>query len=120
MFTKLQLASLLALLVGAAAVTEPGSGIDFNLKSKFGALTSFGLRKKGPIKVYAVGMYEDISSKAKGFNLRMLMGVSSEKMTNSLKDALKPRCSDEAALVGFESVRRRCAAAPKNGGCYGR
>merc|ERR1740138_743431 len=105
MFAKLQLASLLLpLLVGAAAVTEPGSGVDFNLKSKFGQLTSFGLRKKGPIKVYAVGMYQDLSTKAKGFNLRMLMGVSSEKMTNSLKAALEPRCSDEAALVGFENV----------------
>ena len=98
MFAKLQLASLLVLLVGAAAVKEPASGLDFAPKTKLGALSGLGIRKKGPIKVYAVGKYDQ------GFELRMVMGVGAEKMTNSLKDALKPRCGDLGALDGFSDV----------------
>ena len=49
------------------------------------------MRKKGPIKVYAVGMYEDVF-KSPGFVLKMNM-----KMTNALVDAIKPRCSGGSA-----------------------
>ena len=107
MFAKLQLVSLLALLVGTTAVVEPRSGIDFILHSELGRLTGFGLRRKGPIKACAVGVYEGAGG-AKSFNLRVVTGISSKKMTDSLKDALKPRCIDEEALNGFESVRHRC------------
>ena len=76
----LQLLILLAVSVGG--VIEKGTGFDFPSKSpKLGKLSSLGLRKKGPIKVYAVGMYED-AFKNKGFMLKMAMGVSAQKMTN--------------------------------------
>ena len=98
-----RVAALLSICISVAAIKEPGSGIDFPKKSKLGTLQSFGLRKKGPIKVYAVGMYQD-SFKSKGFMLKMAMGVGAPKMTTALVDALKPRCSDAKALDQFSDV----------------
>ncbi len=69
-----RVAALLCVCISVTAIKEPGSGIDFPKKSKLGTLQSFGVRKKGPIKVYAVGMYQD-SFKSKGFLLKMAMGV---------------------------------------------
>ena len=56
------------------------------------------MRTKGPIKVYAVGRYD------KGFLLKMKMGVGAEKMSNALVDAVKPRCSDGAAVDQFKEL----------------
>ena len=98
-----RVAALLCVCISVTAIKEPGSGIDFPKKSKLGTLQSFGVRKKGPIKVYAVGMYQD-SFKSKGFLLKMAMGVGAPKMTTALVDALKPRCSDAKALDQFSDV----------------
>lgn len=72
---------LFATLPVAIAIIERSTGIDFPANSKLGKLRSLGVRKKGPIKVYAVGIYEDLF-KSKGFMLQMAMGVSAQKMTN--------------------------------------
>ena len=89
---------LLASLVACSAVKELSTGFDFPRKHKLGALRSLGVRKKGPIKVYAVGRYD------KGFLLKMKMGVGAEKMSNALVDAVKPRCSDGAAVDQFKEL----------------
>jgi hypothetical protein len=52
---------------------------------------------KGPIKVYAVGEYDDGS-----YVLKMSYGVGAQKMTSALADALKPRCSDATLIEEFE------------------
>uniref|UniRef100_A0A7S3K7G9 Chalcone isomerase domain-containing protein n=1 Tax=Aureoumbra lagunensis TaxID=44058 RepID=A0A7S3K7G9_9STRA len=97
------LLSVVVALVGG--VVEKGTGFDFPTKNpKLGKLSSLGLRKKGPIKVYAVGMYED-AFKHKGFMLKMAMGVSAQKMTNALVDAVKPRLkNDSSALEKFSDL----------------
>ena len=91
---------LLLLLVAASvhAVKERATGFDFPKKNKLGALRGLGVRTKGPIKVYAVGRYD------KGFLLKMKMGVGAEKMSNALVDAVKPRCSDGAAVDQFKEL----------------
>ena len=91
---------LLLLLVAASvhAVKERATGFDFPRKNKLGALRGLGVRTKGPIKVYAVGRYD------KGFLLKMKMGVGAEKMSNALVDAVKPRCSDNAAVDQFKEL----------------
>jgi len=69
-------------LHAAVAITEKSTGYDFPSRSpRLGKLHALGVRKKGPIKVYAVGMYEDVL-KHKGFMLQMAMGVGAQKMTN--------------------------------------
>lgn len=90
-------------IASACAVKELSTGFDFPRKHKLGSLRSLGVRKKGPIKVYAVGMYEDVF-KSPGFVLKMNMGVGAEKMTNALVDAIKPRCSDGASLDKFSDL----------------
>lgn len=88
-----------------SATKEKATGFDFPKKNKLGALKSLGVRKKGPIKVYAVGMYEDVF-KAPGFVLKMNMGVGAEKMTNA-----------RSARVGESRVGTlsgvRCLALPR-------
>lgn len=76
-----RLLMIVAALPVAIAIVEKSTGFDFPANSKLGKLRSLGVRKKGPFKVYAVGMYEDIF-KSKGFMLQMAMGVSAHKMTN--------------------------------------
>ena len=86
------------LAAGALAVKERATGFDFPKNNKLGALRGLGVRTKGPIKVYAVGRYD------KGFLLKMKMGVGAEKMSNALVDAVKPRCSDNAAVDQFKEL----------------
>lgn len=89
----------LVLAAGAAAdVTEGRTGIAFPEKRNGAALSKLGVRTKGPIKVYAVGEYDDGS-----FLLKMSYGVSAAKMAGALGDALKPRCSDAASIDEFEA-----------------
>ena len=100
------LASVLvfASLLGAfchAATTEPRTGLSFPDKLKRDALSKLGVRTKGPLKVYAVGLYGE-----KSFLLKMSMGVGAQKMSSALVDALKPRCQDcgENDIGDFESL----------------
>ena len=96
-----------ALFVAATqAILEPSTGFDFpGTSSRLGKLRSLGVRKKGPIKVYGVGLYENFV-KDKGFMLKMSMGVSATKMTNALVDAVKPRLpkGNDKALDDFSSL----------------
>jgi len=89
----------------ASAVIEGATGFDFASSNRLGKLQSLGVRKKGPIKVYGVGMYQNFA-KDKGFVLKMAMGVGAQKMTNALVDAVKPRLpkGNDKALESFSSL----------------
>lgn len=99
MFALFMASRLLALacLGLAAASVEPKTGISFPDKNRGSTLSRLGVRYKGPIKVYAVGEYEDGT-----FMLKMSYGVGAKKMTSALADALKPRCSDAKSIAEFE------------------
>ena len=84
--------------LASADVSESRTGISFPEKRNGAALSKLGVRTKGPIKVYAVGEYDDGS-----FLLKMSYGVSAQKMVSALGDALKPRCSDAASIAEFEA-----------------
>lgn len=85
----------------AASLKEARTGISFPPKSGGGTLTKLGVRTKGPIKVYAVGLYE--SGASKSFLLKMSYGVGAQKMSSALSEALKPRCSDAKVISDFEA-----------------
>jgi uncharacterized protein len=68
-------------------VVEPKTGIVFPDRYKRNKLHKLGVRSKGPLKVYAVGLYGNGM-----FVLKMKMSVSAEKISGALADALKPRC----------------------------
>ncbi len=82
----------------AKATIEPRTGISFPDKLQGSQLSNLGVRTKGPIKVYAVGKYDDT------FLLQMSYGIGSQKMSSALVDALKPRCSDTKAIDEFETL----------------
>jgi len=95
--------SLLPLLVvcfvgDAVASNEPRTGISFPDQHKGGVLQRLGVRTKGPIKVYAVGQYDNGN-----YMLKMSYGVGAEKMTSALADALGPRCSDAKQIEAFKA-----------------
>ncbi|CAJ1949957.1 unnamed protein product [Cylindrotheca closterium] len=69
---------------------EPRTGIVFPDPYQSKRLQKTGVRTKGPIKVYAIGQYDDTT-----FLLHMTYGVGAEKMTDALKDALEPRLSNK-------------------------
>lgn len=81
----------------ADTVEETKTGISFPKKQAGGTLTKLGVRYKGPIKVYAVGEYNNGI-----YDLKMSFGVSASKISSALADALKPRCSDKQAISDFE------------------
>jgi len=97
----MRLLSFFLLLATAFAVKEPRTGIDFPEKYKGSHLQKLGVRTKGPIKVYAVGQYDQT------FLLKMYMGVGTEKMSGALSDALKPRCKEKEAIEDFESLMKK-------------
>lgn len=79
---------------------EPRTGIAFPDPLGNKRLQKTGVRTKGPIKVYAVGQYDDST-----FLLHMAYGVGAEKMTKALKEALEPRLgSDNGELQDFEQL----------------
>lgn len=100
---QLLLLLLLAVVVGsssaAAFFQEPKTGVLFPDKLAGCNIQKTGVRTKGPIKVYAVGQYSD-----NDFLLQMTFGIGAEKMASALKDALKPRCNDGAAIDEFEAL----------------
>ena len=83
--------------VSAAVLKEPRTGIGFQEKRGGGTLGKLGVRTKGPIKVYAVGEYDNGD-----YVLKMSYGVSAAKMVSALGDALKPRCGDAKMVEKFE------------------
>ena len=102
MFTRRSVIFLLGflcfLLAAVNGITEPKTGLDFPPKYQKVPLSKLGVRTKGPIKVYAVGQYDET------FLLKMNMKVGAEKMAAALGDALKPRCSDTECIEEFKSV----------------
>lgn len=87
-----------AIVASLGDVVEPKTGQKFPDKG----LSRLGVRYKGPIKVYAVGEYNDGR-----YMLKMSYGVGAEKMTSALADALKPRCSDKGAIEKFEDCLKK-------------
>mmetsp|Transcript_7146 Transcript_7146/g.10247 ORF Transcript_7146/g.10247 Transcript_7146/m.10247 type:complete len:214 (+) Transcript_7146:177-818(+) len=104
-----------------AAMTDKATGIDFPSQMGELDLLGVGVRKKGPIKVYSVGMYatstvrESISHLSKQvervkafaglrssvhsnppttFLLKMNMKVGAEKMASAIADSVSPRHSN--------------------------
>ena len=125
--------ALLILFSSAQAMTDKATGISFVDKMKED-LTAFGVgvRKKGPIKVYAVGMYctetvkESLSAisraaDAKGkeaiallrkgakenpttFLLQMNFKVGAEKMASAIAESVSPRHSDESEVEDLKAL----------------
>lgn len=114
------------MLVGAAAaMSDKATGISFADKMKDLSLFGVGVRKKGPIKVYSVGMYgsgsveESLSTLSKSadkkkalaalrkgasesptsFVLKMNFKVGAEKMASAIADSVSPR-HNSASDVG--------------------
>ena len=95
----LVLGCILVALVGSVrALKEPKTGLDFPAKYHGSKLSNWGVRTKGPIKVYSLGQYGET------FLLKMNMKVGAEKMASALSDALKPRCKDAECIEEFKSV----------------
>ena len=133
---NLLLCSLLA--VSTAAMKDAATGIPFDSKSKGLNIFGVGVRRKGPIKVYSVGMYgteelqQELSSISKGkkavdalrkgasksptaFVLKMNFKVGSEKMAQAIADSITPRHSSDEEVgqlkdIIFEGVQDKGAA----------
>jgi Chalcone isomerase-like len=117
--------ALLMLVGAAAAMSDKATGISFADKMKDLSLFGVGVRKKGPIKVYSVGMYgsgsveESLSTLSKSadkkkalaalrkgasesptsFVLKMNFKVGAEKMASAIADSVSPR-HNSASDVG--------------------
>ena len=91
----------LLLLMTNFSLSEAAKEGFFGLPDRYNGskLSKFGVRTKGPIKVYAVGQYGQ-----KSFLLKMTYGVNAQKMASALKDALKPRCNDAKKVDEFETL----------------
>lgn len=142
-----RIAALLVILAAAVqGMTEKATGIAF--KPKLGELEVFGVgvRKKGPIKVYSVGMYGSSDAKDSlsaisasdkkkalsalqsaspaSFLLQMNMGVSAEKMASAIADSVAPRYSGDTADVDalkaliFEGVSKKGKATKGTQFCF--
>eukprot|EP00567_Pseudictyota_dubia_P013367 CAMPEP_0197445356 /NCGR_PEP_ID=MMETSP1175-20131217/10595_1 /TAXON_ID=1003142 /ORGANISM="Triceratium dubium, Strain CCMP147" /LENGTH=194 /DNA_ID=CAMNT_0042976303 /DNA_START=190 /DNA_END=774 /DNA_ORIENTATION=- len=117
-----------------AAMTDPATGIDFGPSLGVGEsnlkLFGVGVRRKGPIKVYSVGMYSSteeeegaegaepvpttdkdavlsaIQSKAKAgptsFVLKMNFKVGAEKIASSLAESVAPRHNDAGEVENLK------------------
>lgn len=130
---KLLLCLCICLAVANAALTEKATGISFAAKlhgkddAQHNVLFGVGVRKKGPIKVYAVGLYcsealkETLSEFSKAaekgkqaaiaalcegvkehpatFLLEMNFKVGAEKMANAIAESVTPRYSGNAKDV---------------------
>lgn len=116
----LKLLAFLSLAVAScqAAMTDSATGIDFAPKHNGLELFGVGVRKKGPIKVYSVGMYASAAARealsnlsrtadkvkalstlrstmqskpSASFLLKMNFKVGAEKMAGAIADSVSPR-----------------------------
>lgn len=94
----LVLVAVITLVNSTNAIKEPKTGLDFPAKYDGSKLSKWGVRTKGPIKVYSVGQYGDT------FLLKMNMKVGAEKMASAMTDALKPRCKDAESIEEFKTA----------------
>jgi hypothetical protein len=110
---------------------DAATGIPFDSKSNELSLFGVGVRRKGPIKVYSVGMYcsdnvqEDLStisrSDSKGkkaiaalrngastnpttFVLKMNFKVGAEKMASAIADSISPRHSSDSEVSQLKDL----------------
>ncbi|KAL3780734.1 hypothetical protein HJC23_001016 [Cyclotella cryptica] len=118
--------AILPIAVNAAvgALVDPATKISFD--DSIGGLSLFGVgvRKKGPIKVYSVGMYSDPDAKSKIapipkvdkshaistlrsslksasgtiFLLKMNFKVGPHKLASAIAESVEPRTSDKTAV----------------------
>jgi len=114
----------------AAALIDSATKIKFD--DNLGGLPLFGVgvRKKGPIKVYSVGMYSDAEAKSSistipksdkdgalsalrnslkstdqtTFLLKMNFKVGAEKMASAIADGVNPRASDKTAVETLKKL----------------
>mmetsp|Transcript_23763 Transcript_23763/g.38862 ORF Transcript_23763/g.38862 Transcript_23763/m.38862 type:complete len:497 (-) Transcript_23763:108-1598(-) len=108
----------------AAALVDSATRISFDDNLAGLSLFGVGCRRKGPIKVYSVGMYSDAmakasisslpksneagalstlrnslkSSKITTFLLKMNFKVGAEKMADAIAESVSPRTSDRGAV----------------------
>ena len=111
---------------GSLVDTATKINFDDNLGSL--SLYGVGVRKKGPIKVYSVGMYSDESaksstaslpknksalttlrkslksSKTTSFLLKMNFKVGAEKMADAIAESVDPRTSDKGAVESLKKL----------------
>jgi len=116
----LGLSFALCVLSGQSAMVDKATGIDFSPKLNGLSLFGVGVRKKGPIKIYSVGMYisemtrETLSSGAKKlesirssvksnppttFLLKMNFKVPAAKMASAIAESVVPRHTGDASDV---------------------
>lgn len=110
------------------AIVDAATKIDFDDTLGNLSLYGVGVRKKGPIKVYSVGMYSDESakssiaslpknknslttlrkslksSKTTSFLLKMNFKVGAEKMADAIAESVDPRTSDKGAVDSLKKL----------------
>jgi len=122
---KIQLYLILVSLIAAAnaAMTDPATGINFSPKIGDRQIAGVGVRKKGPIKIYSVGMYvpetvkealstisksskealstlrENAKSSKSTFLLKMNFKVGAEKMASAIAESVAPRHSGSESEI---------------------
>lgn len=137
MSSSSKIAQLLCLLMAVSvmlcngAMTDSATGIDFSPNLNGLSLFGVGVRKKGPIKVYSVGMYASqaakeslaafskqadkvkalatLRSSAKenpptSFVLKMNFKVGAEKMANAIADSVTPRHSNAGEVDELKTL----------------
>ena len=132
--------SLLLLASVAQAMTDKATGIAFAPKKDKKEIFGVGVRKKGPIKVYSVGMYSESSLKEKlaeisksdskkalktlrdgasegdtSFVLRMNFKVGAAKMASAIAESVAPRHKNKKEVESlqkliFDGVEKKGAA----------
>ena len=108
--------------VSAAAMVDPATKISFDDSMEGLSLFGVGCRKKGPIKVYSVGLYSDdkarsgvssisalrdsieASKKETTFLLKMNFKVGAEKMAGAIAESVSPRSSDASAVETLKGL----------------
>lgn len=114
----------------AAALVDPATRIEFDDSLGGLSLCGVGCRKKGPIKVYSVGLYADAAARARlaplpkspqaaalavlrtalpasagtTFLLKMNFKVGAEKMAAALADSVAPRAADAEAVGALKRL----------------
>ncbi|MGK3744179.1 MAG: hypothetical protein ACI8RD_013848 [Bacillariaceae sp.] len=131
MIQRYALLCSLLLVSTVSAMKDAATGIPFDSKSNELSLFGVGVRRKGPIKVYSVGMYcsdnvqEDLStisrSDSKGkkaiaalrngastnpttFVLKMNFKVGAEKMASAIADSISPRHSSDSEVSQLKDL----------------
>mmetsp|Transcript_49565 Transcript_49565/g.105331 ORF Transcript_49565/g.105331 Transcript_49565/m.105331 type:complete len:523 (-) Transcript_49565:309-1877(-) len=119
-----------AAAAAAAALVDPATGIAFDDDLSGLPLFGVGCRRKGPIKVYSVGMYSDTSARSSvsslsrsdkagalsalrealkssdttTFILKMNFKVGAAKMADAIADSVAPRASDADAVETLKKL----------------